>query len=267
MIARICFGLILPVVVVASTMTSASTSAWAQTIDPRREYAACMAESRSNPKEGFDRATQWLGLGGGDAARHCQGASLIGMGQHEEGARRIEALAQDVKANPVFRAELLAQAAQGWMLAGKAQQAEATLTAAIKLSPEDVELYVDRAEAKAQHGDFEGAVTDLNFVLSRDPIKTDAYVFRASAYRQLGKTDLASKDLVTALELNPQHVEALLERGMLNRLNGNNAAARRDWLTVIERAPNSPAAETASRNLQQMDGNTAGAPKGKAKGK
>jgi tetratricopeptide (TPR) repeat protein len=260
MIMRHGFGLGLGLFVLASAATTAS----AQQIDPRREYASCMAEARSNPKEGFDHATHWLGLGGGDAARHCQGAALIGMGQHEEGARRLEALAQEMRAESGFRAELLAQAAQGWMLAGKPDKAEATLNAAIKLAPEDLELHIDRAEALAQRGDLEGAIMDLNFVLARDPLKVDAYVFRASAYRQLGKTDLASADLVTALQINPLHLEAFLERGMLNRLAGNKAAARRDWMTVIERAPNSPAAATASQNLQQMDGGT-GADKGKAK--
>lgn len=263
MIVRFCFSLLL----VASLGTAVPMSAWGQQIDPRREYASCMSEARSNPKEGFDHATQWLGLGGGDAARHCQGAALIGMGQHEEGARRLEALAQEMRAESGFRADLLGQAAQGWLLAGKPEKAEATLNAAIKLDPEDLELHIDRAEALAQRGDLNGAVQDLNFVLSRDPLKSDAYVFRASAFRQLGKTDLASADLVTALQINPTHVEAFLERGMLNRLAGNTAAARRDWLTVIEKAPKSPAAATASLNLEQMDGNAAGQPKGKAKSK
>ncbi len=259
MIVRICFSLLV--------LVSLGSAVSAQQIDPRREYAVCMADARSNPKEGFDHATQWLGLGGGDAARHCQGAALIGMGQHEEGARRLEGLAQEMRADSGFRAELLAQAAQGWMLAGKPDKAEATLNAAIKLDPEDLELHIDRAGALAQRGDFEGAVQDLNFVLSRDPMKSDAYVFRASAYRQLGKTAQASADLVTALQINPTHLEAFLERGMLNRLAGNTAAARRDWLTVIEKAPKSPAAAAASQNLEQMDGNATGQPKGKAKSK
>lgn len=257
-------GSILILVIVAAGLAGPVS---AQNIDPRREYAACMAEARSNPKSGFDRATQWLGLGGGDAARHCQGVALIGLGQHAEGARRIEALAQETKAESGFRAELLAQAAQGWMLAGDAARAEATLTAAIKLDPEDNELRIDRAEAMAQRGDFTSAIADLDVVLSRDPMKVDAYVFRASAYRQLGNTDRASKDLVTALEINPLNPEAFLERGMLNRLAGNMAAARRDWLTVIERGPNTQAAKVAQENLERMDNGADPAQKGKAKAK
>lgn len=225
----------------------------AQSIDPQREYHACMEEARANPKLGFDHAVHWLGLGGGDAARHCQGVALIGMGQHAEGARRIEALAQDVRAASGFRAELLAQAAQGWMLAGNAQQAEALLTAAIKLDPNDLELRLDRSQALAQRGDFATVIADLSTVLAQDPTKVDALVFRASAYRQTGKTDLAAADLVAALQLNPSHPEALLERGMLNRLAGNAAAARRDWLSVVERSPASPAAKVAQENLERMD--------------
>jgi regulator of sirC expression with transglutaminase-like and TPR domain len=248
--------------VFAAIMLTSGLAA-AQQIDPQREYAACMAEARTKPATGWDRATRWAGLGGGDAARHCQAVALIGMGQPGEAARRIEALAQDVRAGAGFRAELLAQAGQAYLLAGNPTQADVVLSAAIKLDPEDLELRLDRGQVRAQRGDFAGAVQDLSAVLAKDPRKVDALVFRASAFRLSGDRERASTDLVAALSLNPTHPEALLERGMLNRLNGNTAAARRDWLGVIQVAPGTPAAQLAQENIQLMD--SGGQTKGKGK--
>ena len=190
----------------------AASLAEAQQIDPQREYAQCMAEARARPSAGWDRALRLLGLGGGEAARHCQAVALIGLGQPGEAARRLEALAQEVRAESAFRAELFGQAGQAYLLAGNATQAEAVLTAAIKLDPDDIELRLDRGLARASRGDFKGAVEDLSAVLAKDARKVDALVFRASAYRQLGDTERASADLVSALSLFPAHPEALLER-------------------------------------------------------
>jgi tetratricopeptide (TPR) repeat protein len=254
-------------VVIFTALLLLSTGAAAQQIDAQREYAACMAEARGNPSAGWDRATRWLGLGGRDAARHCQAIALIGLGQPAEAGRRLESLAQEVRGEAGFRAELFGQAAQAYILAGNPGQADGVLTAALKLDPEDIELRLDRGQARAQAGNFAGAIQDLSAVIAKDPRKVDALVFRASAYRQAGQRDQASADLVAALALNPNHPEGLLESGMLNRLNGNTAAARRDWLSVLDRAPGTPAASVAQENLQLMDGNAAPQGAGKGKGK
>jgi Flp pilus assembly protein TadD len=249
--------------IVFAAMVLVAGAAQAQNIDPKREYALCMAEARAKPAAGWDRASRWLGLGGGDAARHCQAVALIGLGQPGEAARRMEALAQEIRAEPGFRAELLAQSAQAYLLAGNPTQADVVLTAALKLDPDDIELRLDRGQVRAQRNDFVGAIADLTAVLSKDPRKVDALVFRASAYRQSGDRERASADLVAALSLDPAHPEALLERGMLNRLNGNHAAARADWLNLIRQAPGSRAAELAQENIQLMD--SGAVPKGKGK--
>lgn len=244
-----------------------SLAARAEEIDPRREYATCMQEARTAPQKGFDHSVTWLNLGGGDAARHCQAIALIGLGSNSEAASKLEALAQDTKSEPRFRAELFAQAAQAWMLASNPQRAEAVLTAAIKLDPSDMELRIDRSQAYAQRGDFQNAINDLSTVLATDPGRPEALVFRASAFRQSGQTEAAAADLAKVLAQNPGHPEALLERGMLERMQGDKAAARRDWLMVIERAPKTPTADVAADNIQLMDGNPDGARKSQPKGK
>jgi tetratricopeptide (TPR) repeat protein len=226
----------------------------AEEIVPAREYAKCMELAQSNPEQGFEMAVSWRGLGGGDAARHCEAVSLFGLGHYDEAGRRLEELAQTLREEPAFRAQLFGQAGQAWLLAGVAQRADHVLSAAIDLAPRDPELRIDRAQALAAQGALFEAIEDLTDALALDPDRVVAYVFRAAAYRQSGRANLARDDVTRALALEPDHPEALLERGILNRLEDDKVAARRDWLAVIEVAPESAAARSARENLQRMDG-------------
>ncbi|MBI1986571.1 MAG: hypothetical protein HYS64_07910, partial [Rhodospirillales bacterium] len=133
------------------------------------------------------------------------------------------------------------------------QRAEGVLTAALKLTPDDAALLVDRAEAKAGQKNYQGAVDDLTDAIRRDNRRPDAFVFRATAYRFLDRLELADADVEKALVLEPTHVEGLLERGILRRLKGDDAGARQDWLQVLRLAPKSPAAEAARASLEAMD--------------
>jgi tetratricopeptide (TPR) repeat protein len=227
--------------------------AGAETADHAARYRNCMALAASAPQAAFDDALAWADLGGGEAARHCQAAALLGLGQHAEAARRLETLADQVKAGPGFKAELLAQAAQGWLLAGDGARAEATLAEALRLEPDNPDLLTDRAAARAALGRYQEAVDDLTRVLAADPRRIDALVFRASAQRFLERPEAAEVDVETALALDPDHAEGLLERGNLRRLRGDDAGARRDWLRAATVAPGSPAALAAQANLERMD--------------
>ena len=234
-------------------LLAAAAPALAQEIVPAREYRACMKLARENPELGFGRATSWLGLGGGDAAHHCQAVALLGLGQHSEGARRFEELAQGIRARPSFRAELFAQAAQAWLLAGQPARAEGVLNSALGLDPNNPELFVDRAQAAAAMGAWKRAEDDLGAALDIDPELVDALVFRASAQRHLGDMKNAEADAEAALKRDPGNIEASLESGILHRRAGRKSAARARWLEVIRSAPGTPAARVARDYLQQMD--------------
>lgn len=226
----------------------------AQEIDPALEYQECLTAAQDRPEQGFERALGWAGLGGGAAADHCAAVALIGLGQYEEAARRLEKLADEVEKTAEFKASLLGQAGQALLLADKAEAADRLLTAAIELNPADATLWVDRAQAVAARGGFGNAIRDLDQAHVLDPRDADTLVFRASAFRQLGRLDDAENDLNAALLRNPNHVEGLLERGILARLHNDTAAARRNWLRVIDIDPDSPAARMAQSNLEKMDG-------------
>ncbi len=226
----------------------------AQERGSQSEYIACMSLARSDPEQGFEKASAWLGLDGGDAARHCAAVSLIGLKQYPEAAKRLETLAEMARALAPVKARILGQAGQVWLLADKPKRAGTVLSAAIKLDETNPIFRIDRAQSAAAQQAFGNATRDLDAALSLDPSLTDAWVFRASAHRQSGDDIAAMKDIENALTLEKSHPEGLLERDILRRLQKNDSGARADWLRVIELAPASDAANSAQANLEKMDG-------------
>lgn len=225
----------------------------AKEINNAREYKVCMRLAKSDPQKAFDTALNWHGFGGGDAANHCIAVALIGLGQHKEAAGRLESLALNAKQPADIKAGLLAHAAQAWILAGKSLRAEAVLTAALKLMPNEAALLIDRAQARAGQNNYADAIEDLTRAIKYKNHMVDAFVFRASAYRHLNKLEAALSDVERALKIQHDNPEGLLERGNLRRLRQDYNGARKDWLTLMQRSPKSPAAEAARLSLERMD--------------
>ena len=225
----------------------------AQPIDPAKEYEDCMAQAAKDPQGAFDRAVGWRGLGGGEAAEHCAGAALIGLGQFAEAGRRLELLAANARQPAEAKAELLAQAAEAWMMDNNAGQALKVLTKALELDPSSPVIHVDRSFAWAALGNYEEAKADLDRAIGISPIRAEAWAYRASARRMLNDREGAMGDAERALSLDPNFPEGLLERGILKRLKGDNAGARMDWLKLLQVAPDSEAAVEARANIEKMD--------------
>ncbi len=217
-------------------------------------YERCMKLAIEDPGAARDLAERWHDRGGAHPADHCYAVALIGLKQYKEGASRLEKLAQAmVRAPPALRADVLGQAAQGWLLAGDPARAYAADGAALGLRPDDAGLLVDRAEAAGSAGWFDKAVADLDRVLKADPARLDALIYRASAYREQGRLDPALADIDKALTLAPDSVPALLERGNIRRLGGDDDGARQDWVRVALLAPGSAAEAAAKANIERLD--------------
>jgi regulator of sirC expression with transglutaminase-like and TPR domain len=220
----------------------------------QREYEDCMTLARRVPADGYESALAWAGQGGGDPARHCAAVALIGLGKPREAAERLEALAGSMAARqPELAAAAFAQAGQAWTMAGETQRALDAAAAGLKLTPEDVDLLVDRAIAYATLGDFKAAIADLDKAQVLAPDRADVLVYRASAWRFLDDLARARADGEAALKLEPQNAEALLERGNIRRLSSDPAGARQDWLQVVALAAGTPAADAAKANLEKLD--------------
>ncbi len=218
-------------------------------------YHHCLAKADKAPKDAFEDAIQWRDEGGGPPAEHCAASALIALGLFKDAAGRLEDLGQRIKEKADFKARILGQAAQAWLLAENPIRAEAVATAALALRPGDLELYIDRAQARAAIGDYPKAVADLDAALAINSGRPDALALRAAAKRFLDDPQGALADAEQALALDPGHAEALLERGNLRRLADDKAGARADWLDVLIVAPKSPAATAARANLERMDVN------------
>ncbi|PWS36855.1 hypothetical protein DFH01_14955 [Falsiroseomonas bella] len=213
------------------------------------ESERCNALLRSDPDAARGFAAQWRSAQGGSAAEQCEALAILALGDPAQAATRLEAIAARGAGDRPTKAALFAQAAQAWLLAGDANRAYGATTLALTLTPEDLELLVDRAVALGTLGRYREALEDLDRVLSLDPDRAEALVFRAAALRQLDRPDMARRDLDRALAIEPDHVEGLLERGILRQLAGDEEGARRDWERVVAIAPGSAAADLAAQNL------------------
>lgn len=241
------------VVLLAFALLSLPAPALAQTIEGPREYQACILVAKKNPEAGWEEALAWQSLGGGEAARHCAAVALIGLGKYGEAASRLETLANEsVRADDV-RAEMLAQAAQAWMLQGNLPRADSAQRGALVLSPGNPDILLDHAVLLAQVSHYAEAVATLSQVLRAQPNRVEALTLRGTAFRYLDNLPGAEDDINQALKLDPDFPDALLERGILRRLKGDDKGARADWMRTIERAPEAEAAELARKNLEKMD--------------
>ena len=217
-------------------------------------YDRCLKQARSAPQGAYDHALAWFDTGGGLPARHCAAVALIGLKAYAEAASRLETLATDVADDRQdLRVGLLTQAAQAWLLSGRAARAESLQSLAIAALPDDPQLRVDRAVTRLSLDRYWAAIEDLDTALDRGSPNPEIYLYRAVAYRNLEVLDLAGDDIDRALALDPDHPEAWLERGILERQAGNTAAARDAWTTVLRLVPSGRAAETARAQLEALE--------------
>lgn len=240
-------------ITLAATLALFAASAHAQKIEGAEEYRTCLILAKQKPMQGWEEALAWQSLGGGEAARHCAAIALIGLGKHADAATRLETLANESVRDDGVRAEMLAQAAQAWQLAGNLTRADAAQRGALTLAPGHPDILLDHAVLLAQVNHYGEAAEVLTAVLRRQPNRVEALTLRASAFRYLDNLPGAEDDVNQALKLDPDFADALLERGMLKRMRGDDAAAREDWLRAIAAAPDSEAADTARANLEKLD--------------
>lgn len=217
-------------------------------------YQACLTGARRDPDAGFEAAIAWRDEGGGAPAQHCVALALFGLGQYQEAATRLEALAADMPtATTREQSAVLAQAGSVWLHAGDLTRAHTVLSQALEFDPTDPEVWIDRGDALARGGEYWDAVDDFSAALDRDPERLDALIFRAAAYRLLEVPDLARDDIARALVIDPDNPDALMELGAVQAGVGEFDAARESWLRVLSVAPGSRAGEAARAALQQMD--------------
>jgi tetratricopeptide (TPR) repeat protein len=107
--------------------------------------------------------------------------------------------------------------------AGNFEGAIASYTSAIRLAPKLAVLYLNRANAYLNKGDFNAAMADATKALELKVEKADdAYVIRGAARAGLGDYDAAIADCNRALQINPKHALAYNNRA-------NDKIRKRDY--------------------------------------
>ena len=217
-------------------------------------YRACVAAVDVKADDAFEMALIWRDRGGGVPAERCAALALIALDEPGEAAARLNALAQRPDAGTVtVRAAILAQSGNAWLLAAQVENAEAAFSAALKLTPNDAQIWTDRARARAVRQDWANAEADLTSALARDRARPETYVLRASARKAQGNQGGYKADIDAALSLDPTYPEALVERGALKMTAGDAAGARADFLQVLLRAPEGPAADAVRSRIEALE--------------
>ncbi|HVP85575.1 MAG TPA: hypothetical protein VMS78_12725 [Rhizomicrobium sp.] len=223
---------------------------------PQR-YNLCLALAAKDPQTAYEKASAWKGRGGMMYAAHCEAVALVNLKRYPEAARKLATLAND-KFDAATRVQILIQAANAWMMAQQPGEALPLLSDALEISPSNIDALTDRARARAMHGDWTGADSDLTMALGKDPTRADLYVLRSSARQAMGKMADARADIDKALSLVPGYGEALVERGTMKMQAGDKVGAQADWEAVLKTSPPGDARDAAQQRLQAMGVKPAG---------
>ena len=187
--------------------------AFAQAPARDARYTDCLARAVPDPEAALAEGFAWEDEGGGAPARHCAAIALLGMGEAEEAAARLETLVgQPPFSGQESRAEILRQAASAWLLAEDLPRAEEAASRAITVAP-DAALYVLRAQVRMEALDYAGAESDLDEALALDPANAQALMWRAQARLAQGELDDALTDAEAAVDADPRSVAARLILG------------------------------------------------------
>jgi len=217
-------------------------------------YRSCVAAIDVDPADAFERALEWRTKGGGTQADHCAALALIALDEPGEAASRLDTLARRSDAGTLMeRAALLAEAGNAWLLAAQPANAEVALSAALKLTPRDPELWTDRARARAAQMSWADAEQDLTNALTFNATKPEVFVLRATARAAQGNKVGHRFDVEAALMLDSTYPEALVERGTLKLEMGDIPGARADWVQVLVRAPEGPAADVVRSRIEALE--------------
>lgn len=239
---------------IAALAAFAPASAADNPFNSSTPYADCVAAIDKKADDAFENAMIWRDHGGGIAAEHCAALALIALDEPGEAASRLDQLAQRGDAGSTTeRAALLSQAGNAWLLANQAENAETAFSAALKLTPGDPDIWIDRSRARAMRQDWANAEADLSKSLTLGAKKPEAYVLRASARVAQGDQLGYQSDIGAALSVDPTFPDALVERGIIKLKRGDKAGARADWLQVLLRAPDSAAGDAARLHIEQLE--------------
>ena len=220
-------------------------------------FAACVAQSASDPAAAIAQAGDWRLKGGGVSARQCEGLAYARQARWAAAATAFENAARESEAKADPRtANLWVQAGNAALAGGDATKARGDLDSAIargQLQGEELgEAMLDRGRARAALGDGKGAREDHDAALRLVPADPLGWLLSATLARKAGDLAKAQTDIGQALVLASDDASVALEAGNIAVLSGRDDAARTAWQAAIRNAPNSPQAKAAQDSLSRL---------------
>ena len=113
----------------------------------------------------------------------------------------------------------------------------------------------NRAVSVAMLGNYETALSDLDFVISKKPTHQNAIFNRAEILLQLGEYDRAAADYATILKANPNDAAAYAGRGIALSALGETKAALQDLNAVVRLKPEEAVGYVDRADLYSSMGN------------
>ena len=199
----------------AALLALCAPAGWAQAAQIEAErLISCLSQVETDPDAAYEAALAWSFEGNRPGARQCTALALVALGNPEEGARRLENLATASDGGSVGqRAVYFAQAGHAWLQARAGNEAITAFSEAIRISPEDSGLRLDRAAAYLMSGRDGEALGDLDLVLELRPADLVARQMRAEVYLNTDQPGAALADIHAALDVDPENIDTLLLRG------------------------------------------------------
>lgn len=214
----------------------------------------CKAALAGDPATAREDAAVWERNGGGVPARLCSAAALAALGAHATAAQMLTGIAESPNRamSTSLRVQVLVDAADQWLAAGKPGIAREALGRADKLALPDARRLVLTARVAAAEADWPTAETALRAALTTAPDDAATHALLAAALRNQGDATAALPEADRAAALAPDLPEALFELGAARAEIGDSRGAAKAWLTLIEKHQDSSLAGLARLNLQRL---------------
>jgi tetratricopeptide (TPR) repeat protein len=172
-------------------------------VNHNAKLEACLKKASDLPDMGEAYASAWIKQGGGEQARFCHAAAQFNRDEFAASAKEFAALAAlHDKNDPSHAADLHARAGLTYMRADDISRAESEYAAALRLEPDDPEMWIDRATERGVAEKYWDAISDLNHALAIMPDNTDALRLRAQAWSKLGNEKNAAADFLAAEQID-----------------------------------------------------------------
>jgi lipoprotein NlpI len=121
---------------------------------------------------------------------------------------------------------------------GDFAHALADFNQAIRLKPQEPQIYDERGELRSVNNDDAGAMTDFNEAIQLDAKFAAAYNDRGNTYFDDGKIDKALADYGSAIKWEPDYANPYSNRGRIELFHTNRPAdAATDLATAIRLDP------------------------------